>query len=277
MSAQQPLFSIISITLNCADAAVVTAQTVLEQRYNDYEYLVQDGGSTDGTVDRLTALGIREIVSAPDNGIYNAMNRAIARSRGIYLCFMNAGDRFAGSEVLAAVADAIRRHDNPEMLYGDVRSFSSHPLITAGVEQAELGREISYPEQLSRFYLFRKMICHQAWFVRRDVYTALGGLDERYALLADYAFLMKLSSRPGIRRVHVPSQVAVFQGGGASESAVERHAAERRAIQAWAFSPLERIVYGAAYSCARTISSEFVYRRLYPLLPLKIRGRLNGW
>lgn len=269
----EPLFSIVMVTLNCAEDAVRTAQSVLEQRYTDYEYIIKDGGSTDGTAERLRELGL-QVHGSPDTGVYNAMNQALALCTGRYVCFMNAGDLFTGPETLEVVARWMKRHDNLDFVYGDVRSYSEHPFLRAG-DDKEM-REIQYPDRLSRFYLFRRMICHQAWFVRRTLYQERGGLNERYKLLADYDFLMNIFSGKGVRYSHVPATTAVFQGGGVSERQAAVAKAERADIQNRAFNQLERIIYGAAYKRVAGMIRDLLYRQIYPRLSPAARRRLNG-
>ena len=93
---RQPKFSIITITYNAASVIEPTLQSVLEQTYKNYEYLLIDGGSKDDTVAKAKASGIEfaQIVSEPDNGLYDAMNKGMALATGDYLCFLNAGDAF---------------------------------------------------------------------------------------------------------------------------------------------------------------------------------------
>lgn len=269
-----PLFSIVTITLNCAHDAEQTARGVLAQQFDDFEYVVKDGGSTDGTVERLRELGITPIVQ-PDTGVYSAMNQALAACSGRYVCFMNAGDRLAGPEVLQHVAERIQGSGDPEFVYGDVATYSAHPELDGG-GTPERPREIQYPDRLSRFFLYRRMICHQAWFLRRDCYSAHGGFDERYQLLADFDLLMKLFARRDIRAAHVPTVTAVFQGGGVSERRADLAAVERARVLATRFSALERLVYGAAYYGARGIVRQVIYRFLYPLLSPALRKKLHG-
>src|ERR687883_1909022 len=101
----EPLFSIVTVTLNCAEDAEHTAQSVVAQTFTDYEYIVKDGGSTDGTVERLRAFEKPQIYVSPDQGVYSAMNQALAACSGIYVCFLNAGDLFATPETLTRVAE----------------------------------------------------------------------------------------------------------------------------------------------------------------------------
>jgi glycosyltransferase involved in cell wall biosynthesis len=267
-----PLFSIITVTLNCAEAAAATARSVLAQRGADLEYLVKDGGSHDGTAERLRDLGVR-VVARPDTGIYDAMNQALVLCSGRYVCFLNAGDTFPDDRTLARVGARLAALGYPELAYGDVRSLSAHPQLPGQIES----REIQYPARLGRFYLFRRMVCHQAWFVRREAYLTRGGFDTRYRLLADYDFLLRLLAAPGVRVGHVPAVTAVFQGGGASDQDRARVQAERHAIQARAFRSFERAFYSAAYYGGRALLSELLYRRIYPRLSPAARRRLHGW
>lgn len=269
-----PLFSIVMVTLNCAHDAEQTARGVLAQDFDDFEFVVKDGGSTDGTVEGLRRLGIDPIIQ-PDSGIYSAMNHALAACSGRYVCFMNAGDKFAGPLVLQRVAAFLRANDGPEFVYGDVASFKPHPEFEGGAIP-ERPREIQYPDRLSRFLLYRRMICHQAWFLRLDCCRAHGGFDERYQVLADYDLLLKLCGRPKVRAAHAPFVTAVFQGGGLSERHASLAAQERAQVLAKRFSPSERLVFAAIYYGARGIVRKVIYRLLYPILSPAHRRKFLG-
>lgn len=269
-----PLFSIVMVTLNCAQDAELTARGVLAQDFDDFEFVVKDGESTDGTVERLRRLGINPIIQ-PDSGVYSAMNQALAACSGRYVCFMNAGDQFAGPLVLQRVAAFLRANDNPEFVYGDLASFKPHPELEGGAIP-ERPREVQYPDRLSRFLLFRRMICHQAWFLRLECYRAQGGFDERYQILADYDLLLKLSLRREVRTAHAPFVTAVFQGGGLSERSPEVSDRERTQVLATRFSTTERLVFAAIYYGARGIVRKVIYRLLYPFLSSALRKKLLG-
>jgi glycosyltransferase involved in cell wall biosynthesis len=269
-----PLFSIVMVTLNCADDAERTARGVLAQTYQDFEYIIKDGGSHDGTVERLESLGLRVHVAA-DTGVYSAMNQALAHCTGEYVCFMNAGDQFGGPEVLKRVADTIVAKQHPTFVYGDVATYSAHPELDGG-GTPEHPREISYPAKLNRFYLFRRMICHQAWFLKREAYQALGGFDLRYRLLGDFDLLMRLFAGRGPSYAHVPTVTAIFQGGGLSERKADLAAEERAGVLATRFSAAERALYGAAYYGGRNLARRVIYDWIYPRLSPRMRKRLHG-
>lgn len=269
-----PLFSIVMVTLNCAHDAEQTARGVLAQDFDDFEFVVKDGGSTDGTVEGLRELGVDPIIE-PDTGIYSAMNQALAACSGRYVCFMNAGDRLAGPQVLQRVAECIRASGEPGFVYGDLATLQAHPELDGGGTPAR-PREIQYPDHLSRFLLYRRMICHQAWFLRRDYYIALGGFDLRYQLLADFDLLMRLFARRDFCAVHLPIVTAVFQGGGVSERLADLATQEREQVLLARFSVAERLVFGAAYYGARGIARQVIYRFLYPFLSPALRKKLHG-
>ena len=263
-----PLFSIVTVTLNCADEAIRTAHSVLAQGFADYEYVVKDGLSSDGTVDRLAAVGVAPRAMA-DTGIYDAMNQALEICQGDYVCFLNAGDLFVAADVLGNVATWLERAGYPDYAYCDVRSFTQHPL------QQEMGRTISYPGRIGRFYLFRKMICHQAWFMKRDLLLAMGGFDSDYRLAADYALLLEAVLHRRARYAHIPVVSVSYQGGGASERQSALMARERRQVVQRFYPAWERGLYGLLQSVA-VDPARRVFHLFGSLLSTGMRERLYG-
>jgi glycosyltransferase involved in cell wall biosynthesis len=241
----RPLFSVVTVTLNCAEAAEATARTVLAQSYPGVEYIVKDGGSRDGTPERLRALGC-DVTVSPDTGIYDAMNQALARCTGEYVYFLNAGDTFAAPTVLAELAGRIDR--GADVVYAELLLLP-------------MGRRTSHPATLSRYYLFRKNMNHQAWMARLERYRAAGGLDTRFTFCADQAFIWRGRFRDRLRFQHVDLTLANFVYGGASTTPRNRRRVdeERWALLREYYHPLEIAAYGAA--------------SLYFLNPLKVRLR----
>jgi putative colanic acid biosynthesis glycosyltransferase len=267
------LFSIVTITLNCVADAERTAHSVLAQDFADFEYIVKDGGSTDATPQRMQEIGVQRVVSTPDSGIYDAMNQGIQLSRGTYVVFMNAGDEFAHAGVLTEVAAYLTRQNYPGFAYGDIRSLVRHPFLQP--EQPERGRLIRYPNRLGRFWLYRKMICQQAWFVRREIYTNRP-FDQDYRILSDYDYLLNMVLRQRVRVAHIPSVVAIFDGDGVSTRAVEQRENERSRIHATYFAPWEHMLYHAFFERLKWVNRAIVYRWIYPLLPERSRGKVSG-
>ena len=135
-----PLFSIITITFNAEQVLPPTLDSVKRQSFTNFEHLVVDGASTDGTVEIAERSGIKgiSVVSEPDRGLYDAMNKGIRRAKGEYLIFLNAGDAFHAPSSLQEIADAIEQGAQPDIVYGQTqivdadRNFVAMRHLTAG-------------------------------------------------------------------------------------------------------------------------------------------------
>ena len=178
-----PLFSIITVTWNAAGAIAPTMQSVERQSSSDYEMLIIDGASTDDTlaiVRQASIAGLR-IFSEPDNGLYDAMNKGIARARGRYLIFLNAGDRFADDTVLARLA--MLTADNPGVIYGQTQLVDADGQVVGK-------RHLTAPKKLTaNSFLNGMVVCHQAFAARRDLVPEY---DLQYKLSADYDWCIKV-------------------------------------------------------------------------------------
>ena len=171
--------SVITVSFNARDVIRQTLASVTGQTYSDLEYIVIDGGSTDGTqavIGEYTAR-IARFVSEPDGGIYFGMNKGIAAATGDFVLFLNAGDRFADERVLEDVAAFIGAHPEADAVFGDseqVLEYGSYRIKPA-------------PDRLDR----SMGISHQAVFVRTDLLRA-HPFDVRYRYAADYEQISSL-------------------------------------------------------------------------------------
>ncbi len=205
----QPKFSIITITYNAASVIGPTLQSVLAQTYRNFEYLLIDGGSKDDTVAKAKASGIEfaHIVSEPDNGLYDAMNKGIALATGDYLCFLNAGDAFHSPDSLQTIVNAIEGEDElPHVLYGE----------TAEVDEARnfvRMRRLKAPEKLTwRSFKDGMLVCHQAFYARRDIVPMY---DLKYRFSADVDWCIKVMKRSS-KLVKVDAVVVDYLQNGLS-------------------------------------------------------------
>jgi glycosyltransferase involved in cell wall biosynthesis len=150
---EKPLISIITVTYNAATVLEETILSVINQTYQNIEYIIIDGGSTDGTVDVIKKYAARLVywVSEPDKGIYDAMNKGVKKATGTYCNFMNAGDKFHNFNVLEKVFS----HDYCED-------------ILAGIADKEDGG-VWYPTSENRLSLLFLSICHQAAFIKTEL------------------------------------------------------------------------------------------------------------
>ena len=186
---RQPKFSIITITFNAATVIDPTLQSVLEQTYKNYEYLLIDGGSKDDTVAKAKASGIEfaHIVSEPDNGLYDAMNKGIALATGDYLCFLNAGDGFHAPDTLQTIANAAMAEERlPDVLYGETAEVDEERRFVRM-------RRLQAPKELTwRSFRNGMMVCHQAFYARREIAPMY---DLKYRLSSDVDWCIKVMKR----------------------------------------------------------------------------------
>jgi len=199
-----PLFSIVTVCLNALENLRKTVSSVKAQNFEDYEYVVVDGSSTDGTVEFIRQLSLDHFVSEKDNGIFDAMNKGLQMCSGEYVCFMNAGDVFYDDYILAHVAEEIKKAPDIPFFYGDV----TYPIFRRYY--------MIQPSRLTKFILFRTGVCHQAWFLRRAVYNETGGFDLIFKYKGDNEFLLRIVLEQMIPYKHLRLVVAEYMGGGFS-------------------------------------------------------------
>lgn len=160
-----PKFSVITVTYNAAGVLEDTIQSVISQTYHHVEYIIVDGASTDGTmaiVDRYRSR-IHTVVSEPDKGLYDAMNKGMALATGDYLCFLNAGDCFHEDDTLQQMVHTLHGTELPDVMYGNTA------IVDAEGHFLRM-RRLSPPDQLN-WKSFRQgmLVCHQAFFAKRSL------------------------------------------------------------------------------------------------------------
>lgn len=180
----QPLFSIITPAYNAASTIGRTLASVDGQTFTNYEHVIVDGASTDATaaVVEAAANPRRRFVSAPDEGVYDAMNKGISLTKGKYLIFLNAGDAFHAPDTLAVIADAIRKGNTPGVVYGQT--------ILVDKDGNTVGeRHLKAPASLSvDSFKDGMVVCHQAFVVLRRI---AGFYNLRYRFSADYDWCIR--------------------------------------------------------------------------------------
>ncbi|KAF3998161.1 glycosyltransferase family 2 protein [Glaciimonas immobilis] len=200
-----PRFSIITVCYNALTVLPDTLASLKGQSFDDYEWIVVDGASNDGTLDWLTIQSPDIFVSEPDKGIYDAMNKGIAMATGDWLFFLNAGDRFADSGVLHDIAAAIDAANvlatPPELVYGDVIYFGM---------QGQRRKRFNW---LTRHRLIFGDLCHQAAFAARPLFANLGNFDISLRYNADFDWFVRVfkAQKP---LLYVPRDIALFHDAG---------------------------------------------------------------
>lgn len=170
-----------------------------------------------------------KVYSEPDQGIYDAMNRAIAYARGQYLVFMNCGDLFSDERVLERIYEALAESADPDILYGN---FEIDKIV---YEQTTT---------MTDFYLFRTPLNHQSMFIKKEAFDRLEMYDCDYKILADYEFTVRCWYNK-LCFIHANVIVCRYLGGGISESksGVRIREVERRTILRKYFSTPQRLLY----------------------------------
>jgi putative colanic acid biosynthesis glycosyltransferase len=213
------LLSIVTIVRNDSPGLARTRASIAAQvGACDFEWLIVDGASNDGTAQ--LAQGFQEpyasVVSEPDEGIFDAMNKGLDRASGKYIVFLNAGDTFANTAVLARVAECLGR-DDVDFLYGDsLEAFGSDRL--------------SYRAAQGHGRMWYGMFgCHQAMYYRKSLIGAQR-YDPRFRIAGDYRFTAEFLLK-GARILRLHEALCVFDLTGASVLNKRRGRAENWVIQ----------------------------------------------
>lgn len=222
---KQKRFTIIIVCLNPGEKLQMTMDSILVQTCRDFEVIIKDGGSTDGSVetwkntaglpsDSAVSDCVIRFFREKDTGIYDAMNQAVVHAAGEFVLFLNCGDMFADKEVLARTAKRIEaeRKAGTDMdrlvLYGDTLSEKNRVAIASA-------------PRITGFTCYRNIPCHQSCFYS----TALcreKNYDLQYRIRADYDHFLWCFYRAGAKFVHMDFPVASYEGGGYSESKANR-------------------------------------------------------
>lgn len=204
---KSPFLSIITINFNNCEGLKKTIESVLSQTFTDFEYIVIDGDSNDGSKEFLQTLDRSMIdwVCEKDLGIYNAMNKGIRKATGEYFLFLNSGDVLNGA--------------------GALNEFISHPKfdgdIIYGDYKFEDGYKI-YPDTLDPSYFIKTSLPHQSTLFRSSVFEEMGHYDESYRMGADRAFFIKCYLSETYKFQHILYFLTVFDMSGISNDAQER-------------------------------------------------------
>lgn len=203
-----PRISLITVCYNAEASIAGALQSAREQTYRNFEHLVVDGASKDGTLAVVRQFGDLPLVvsSEPDKGIYDAMNKGVARARGDILFFLNADDSLWDKDVLARVAQVFDADPDLDLVWGDVIS-----VFPDGDTERDSYAHIT-PETL-----IYGSLCHQATFARKRLFEQHGNFNTAYPICADYDWFLRVL-RSGARYRHVDMAVAAFTRGGAHES-----------------------------------------------------------
>ncbi len=235
-------FSIITVALNPGDKLKKTLDSIFCQTCTDYEIIVKDGGSTDGSTDVWKRGGTDSFVDAgkngvsgrsvavrhvrfyeeKDKGIYDAMNQAVPHAEGEFILFLNCGDVLADEKVLERVAAAIER----ERVSAGEKSAADKLIFYGDTLSGKTGAVIASPPQITGFTCYRNIPCHQSCFYSAALCREKP-YDLQYRIRADYDHFLWCFYRAGAGFIHMDFPVASYEGGGYSESRENRERDKR--------------------------------------------------
>jgi putative colanic acid biosynthesis glycosyltransferase len=201
--ATSPLFTIVTVCLNNVDGVAATAGSVLLQTYKDWEWIIVDGGSTDSTRAYLASLQQKSfrLISEPDRGIYDAMNKGLRISRGHYVIFLNAGDKFASENILATVVHCLG-DDKPSLIYGGGMERDGNKSFWKPARSPQKNRYVMFTH-------------HQAIFYETALAKEIG-YDLSYRYSADWVLTTRILNKAlSVRRYD--GAICIFQRGGISQ------------------------------------------------------------
>jgi glycosyltransferase involved in cell wall biosynthesis len=219
-------YSIITVNYNNCEGLRQTIESVESLHCDDYEFLIIDGGSTDGSVDviREHEAAISYWVSEPDKGIYNAMNKGIRQARGEYVNFMNSGDTYYSPDVLNTVRPLL---DGYDIVVG--KEFHQDPVSGATATTF-------LPLRLSMATFVVGFLPHQGGFIRRTLFDDMP-YDEQLRIVSDWKFYM-MQTVVRDRRVRlIDLVISRREQGGISNTGLERNRQERQQVLAEMLPP----------------------------------------
>lgn len=201
-----PKISIITINYNDIVGLEKTIKSVLNQTFIDFEYIIIDGNSTDGSKEIILKYQskIDYWVSESDKGIYNAMNKGIKVANGEYLLFLNSGDVLVDDENILNICE--------EKLEGDIVAFDCFLERNNKI----IGKR-THIESPTLFYVYKSGLKHQSTFISRKLFENIGLYNENYKIASDYEFWIRSFLLPNLTCKGFSVTLAVYKLGGLSE------------------------------------------------------------
>ena len=229
-----PKISVVTVVYNSAALIENTVKSIINQSYSHIEYIVVDGGSTDGTIDILNRYkkNISTLISEPDRGIYDAMNKGISLATGDFVVFINSGDKFSSPDILEKIftnPDAAQA----DVIYGDTDITDSDGNIIHS-------RRHRPPETLDWKSFKRGMlVCHQSFIARRNL---IDSYDLTYRYAADFDWCIRILKKS--KSVHNSRQViSLFLEGGQTRKTIVPGLKERFRIMRHHYGLLSAIFW----------------------------------
>lgn len=206
----KPKISIITVNYNNLEGLQKTISSVSSQTWQEFEHIIIDGGSTDGSVAYIESKSDRFAywVSEPDKGVYSAMNKGIAQASGEYLLFLNSGDHFYKNKVLEKNQHFLIDHD---LIY-----FNMY----VNGENKKLIKE--YPDTLSFAYFLKDNLPHPSIFIKKELFQTVGLFKDDFKIVADWKFFIDSVCKHNASYLHIDKILATFYLDGISSLPVNK-------------------------------------------------------
>ena len=238
-------YTIITVNFNNKEGLRKTIESVIHQTFRDFEFIIIDGGSTDGSVDVLKEYDshIDFWVSEPDGGIYQGMNKGIKKATGEYLNFMNSGDCFYSSDVLNRVESY--QYDT-DFIVGKDYHYNT---------KTHQGHTSIQPPRTTMIHFFVATLDHQSSFIKRELFNN-SLYDENHKLVSDWIFFTEKIVKEGKRVQFIPDIICRREEGGLSEQQREKN---RKEIKDYLYQFLPYGVY-EDYTTLTKLDKTSLYR-----------------
>ena len=200
-----PKVTVVTVCYNAAATIEKTIQSVVAQAYDNKEFVIIDGGSSDETVDIIRKYegNIDFFISEKDRGIPDALNKGIRYATGEWLYFLSSDDIFYNDHV---IKDIFSQPVTADMIYGSVILKSQN---------------VKYDGEFDLQKVLTKNICHQAQFYHRELFEKVGVYDERYRFLSDYDHTLRIFAASGLKIQYVDKIIAIFNDTGRTSYIVD--------------------------------------------------------
>ena len=248
-----PKISIITVVYNGIQYIEQTIKSVISQDYNNIEYILIDGGSSDGSLESINSYSsdIDYLISEPDNGIYNAINKGLLKATGDIVGLLHAGDLFYDNNVISNVVNCFKQGDS-DLIYG-------HSVVYTEDRKKIIRKNVSpkYKDNLMKFGWFPS---HQSIYVKSSVFDQCGGYNEDYKIAADYEFLLRVLLVHKLKAKRLDMFLLKFHlGGVSSKNIMSIMESNYECLIAWRGNNLKISFYTLPFKVTRKILQTIIY------------------
>lgn len=251
--------SIITATYNSAKTIGLTLDSVVGQTYKEIEHIVIDGNSSDDTIEVVRSYPhVAQVLSEPDKGIYDAMNKGLALATGDIIAILNSDDLFFDNNVVQKIVDRFQR-DQCQVLYGntiagDMDALGNFTRVTRLVRPKAFKR---------RKFLFGWMPSHVSTYIHKDVYRKYGDFVDTFKIGADYELMLRFMFRHEVQSSYINEFCVKFRVGGISTSTFKNKlVALSEAKQAWEMNNIKPYFFTVIFKPIRALSNIMIQKIL---------------